>query len=109
MSTHSCAVCVTIYSNSSIILPGFKLHTQNHFNWDCATPLKPQACTGGNNALTSFWVGGYSKFSCILLSIPHQQFSARVDMLEGTVEDLSSILEGHHVLFLLISGTVDET
>ncbi len=43
----------------------------------------------------------------LLISIPHQQLSSGVDILEGTIIDLSMVLEHHHVLLFLTPGTVN--
>ena len=47
-----------------------------------------------------------AKVLAILVPVPDQQLTARLDHLAGSVEDLPMILEGHQVLLLIVPGTV---
>ena len=47
-----------------------------------------------------------AKVLAILVPTREQQLTAWPDHLSGSVEDLPVILEGHHVLLLIVPGTV---
>ena len=64
MSMHSCAVCVTIFSNSSIIPTGFKFTvTRSYSN-------HPFLCALGDYTITTdLWTSSHQQHSYILLTV----------------------------------------